>query len=167
MFNQGGRSSALLEFANSAFASQNGGFTYNDSPYVHALNKALCLEKAAVQVYTVSARRMIRSMPEISRRTQSHFHAQRQLVRMIFAQRGLPENDHSSLRAMASIAVAKASRFIPTDQVRATWLQTNAHGVEYALCSHYEDLIKIAPQADQAILKELLEQTRDFSEEPM
>jgi hypothetical protein len=167
MFNQGGRSAALLEFAQRSLVSQNGGFTYNDSPYVHALNKALQLEKAAVQVYTVSARRLINAMPEISRRTQSHFQAQRHLVKMIFAQRGLPDGDNSSLRAMASVAAAKASKYIPGDTVRSTWLQSNAHIVEQSLCGQYEELIKMAPLADKEILKSLLDQTRDFSEESM
>ncbi|MCX6116759.1 MAG: hypothetical protein NT027_04405 [Proteobacteria bacterium] len=164
MFNQGGRSATLLSFANQSFVGQNGGFTYNDSPYVHALNRTLQLEKAVVGLYAVKIRKSKLRHDEISFRTKAHLEAQRQLVRLIFSQRGLPDSDPATFTAVASTFAARASKWLPSP-MNEPILDASLRGVEHALADRYLNLLKLAPANDHPFLLKLLEQVRDFSDE--
>ena len=162
MFNQGSRSFGALSLDTPTFLGSSGGFTYNESPYVHALNHVLQLECAAISLYAAEQRRSGR--PVACERTASHQNAQRQLVTLIFAQRGLPESDPASLVALTTNMAARVARYIPST-VQAPVLGVTAHRVELALVHRYSKLLKVAPPKDLTILESLLEQARDFSAE--
>lgn len=162
MFHQGGRASVLLGFSGSGISRQKDGFTYNDSPYVHGLNRTLQLEQAAIALYTAR----IRAGQDFSTANACHHHAYRQLVRLIFAQRGLPDSDPVSFTAVTTTLAARASRWIP-GAVHTTVLDAGAHRIESALWDRYSALLLIAPDYDRKVIEELLEQTRDFSTESL
>lgn len=169
MFNQSSRTSVLFGMGAGTYEQASGGFTYNDSPYVHALNRALQLEQAAVAIYAAKQRGA--ELDEDSRaiaveRTSCHHDALRQLVRIIFAQRAIPDSDPATFTTLTSTLAARASRWIPSP-VKAPVLDLSAHRIETALLRRYEALVSIAPAADLEVLKNLLEQARDFSEESL
>lgn len=164
MFNEGGRTAELLSFANSSFVNQNGGFTYNDSPYVHALNRTLQLEQAAIDVYAALLGRAKDQWDLLIERTDGHHNAHRQLVRIIFSQRGLPDTKPVSFTAVASTFAAKASKWMPLP-VKTPLLGASAARLEQSLVDRYVELLNLAPEADQMILTELCQQARDFSSE--
>ena len=164
MFNQGSRSFGALSLNSGPLLSGSvGGFTYNHSPYIHALNHALQLECVASSLYAAEQRSGI-GQPAAIERTSRHQSAQRQLVRLIFAQQGLPDSDPATLIAVTSNVAARVARYVPS-QVRAPILGVSAHRVELALSRRYEKLLKLAPLQDLTILESLLEQSRDFSVE--
>lgn len=165
MFNQSSRSSMLFSLDAAAFGQGTGGFLNNDSPYVHALNRALQLEQAAVSVYAACQRG--RSQVDLYReRTSCHHHALRELVRLIFAQRAIPDSDPASFIALTSTMAARASRWMP-QTVKLPVLEMGSHRIEAALCRRYEKLVEMAPTTDRGILENLLEQTRDFCDESL
>lgn len=169
MFNQSSRTSMLFSLGANAYEQNSGGFTYNDSPYVHELNRALQLEQAAVAIYAAKQRGQDQdpiTQDDARERTNCHHHALRQLVRIIFAQRAIPDSDPASFTALTSTIAAKASRWIPSP-VKTPVLDLSAHRIEAALLRRYEALIGIAPPADTEVLKNLLEQARDFSNESL
>ena len=148
-------------------ATTNGGFTYNDSPYVHALNRALQLEHAAVAIYAARQRRPFledgRAGATAIDRTESHNKALRQLVQLIFAQRGLPDGEPAGITAVTGTVAARVSRFMPA-LVQDPMLGVSAQRIEYALARRYRDILRIAPESDREIIKMLLEQVIDYSE---
>ena len=162
MFHQSGKTAAILGFGDSSIARQNDGFTYNDSPYIHALNRSLQLEQAAIALY--SAR--IRAGQDFNSRNSCHYFAYRQLVRIIFAQRGLPDSDPVSFTAVATTLTAKASRWLP-GAVHSSILDAGAYRVEHALSKRYKSLLALCPQCDRDLIEELYQQTRDFSRESL
>lgn len=168
MFQQGSRAPMLLGFGSPGFARQTGGFTYNDSPYVHALNRTLQLEQAAISLY--SARIRSRHQDHYSafdqERHSFHHNSYRQLVRLIFAQRGLPDSDPISFTAVTSTLAVQFARWMP-EALNSPMLLASAHHLEAVLIKRYDALLKIAPESDQEILRKLSQQTRDFLTESL
>ena len=147
--------------------STNPSLTYNDTPYVVALNRALQLEHTAVAIYAAKQRRPValdgRAGASAIDKTEGHNKAVRQLVQLIFAQKGLPDSDPAGLTAVTATVAAKVSRFMPT-LVQDPMLGVSAQRVEYALARRYRQLIKMAPDSDREIIKALLEQTVLYAE---
>lgn len=147
--------------------SSNGqAFNYNDSPYIHALNRALQLEHAAVAIYAAkqrSSHHLNRSGATAIDRTSVHHTALRQLVRLIFAQRGLPDSDPAGITAMTGTVAARVSRYMP-HIVQDPVLGVSAQRIELALARRYRQLLSIAPDADRTLIATLLEQVCEFSE---
>lgn len=169
MFNQSSRTAILFGLGADAFEQASGGFTYNDSPYVHELNRALQLEQAAVATYAAKQRGTEEdsALRAVSReRTSCHHHALRELVRIIFAQRAIPDSDPATFTTLTSTIAARASKWIPSP-VKAPVLDLSAHRIESALVKRYEVLVGMAPPTDIDTIKNLLEQSRDFSEESL
>lgn len=140
---------------------------YNETPYIRALNRALELEQAAVALYAAKQRtdgQIERKGASAIDRTASHHTALRQLVRLIFAQRGLPSSDPSGLMAVTGTVAAKVSRYMPP-MVQDPMLGVSAHRVEMALARRYRNLIDIAPESDRALIMSLLQQVCEFSEQ--
>lgn len=144
----------------------NQGFTYNDSPYVHALNRALQLEHAAVAIYAAKQRQGYQaaspSLSDALNRTELHHSALRQLVRLIFAQRGLPDSDPAGLTAVTGTVAARVSRYMPPI-VQDPMLGVSAQRIEIALTRRYRQILTLAPSNDQHLITSLLDQAREFS----
>jgi hypothetical protein len=153
----GGFSSA--SFATSSFAPPPP-VNFNESPYIRGLNHALELEQAAVSLYTAKQRLSLRDgRPGASAidRTSAHFHALRQLVRLIFAHRGIPCSDPSGFLAVTGAVAARVSRYMPPI-VQDPMLGASAHRVELALARRYRRLLELAPVSDRPLLESLLSQ---------
>ena len=142
--------------------SSGSAFNYNDTPYIVALNRALQLEHTAVAIYAAKQRRAgildNRAGATAIDRTESHNKALRQLVQLIFAQRGLPDSGPAGITAVTGTVAARVSRFMPS-LVQDPMLGVSAQRVEYALARRYRQLLDIAPEADREIINSLLRQT--------
>ena len=141
--------------------------TYNDTPYIHALNRALQLEQTAVSLYAAKQRASTTSDRQGASaidRTDSHYAALRQLVRLIFAQKGLPSSDPSGLIAVTGTVAAKVSRYMPPI-VQDPMLGVSVYRIEVALARRYRKLIDLAPETDRPIINALLRQVCEFSRE--
>jgi len=138
--------------------------TPNDTPYIEALNSALQLEQTAVAIYAARQRCSYEDRIGASSidRTDNHHKALRQLVRLIFAQRGFPESNPAGLAALTGTVAVRMTRYMPP-VVQAPVLGVSAQRVEFALIRRYRHLIKLAPKSDIATLESLLEQAQDFS----
>ena len=168
MFNQSSRTAILFGLGADTYEI-TGGFIYNDSPYVHELNRALQLEQAAVATYAAKQRGTdddSSSRAVACERTSCHHHALRELVRIIFSQRAIPDSDPATFTTLTSTIAARASKWIPS-AVKTPVLDLSAQRIEFALVKRYETLVGIAPPADIEAIKNLLEQARDFSEESL
>jgi hypothetical protein len=146
-------------------SSTNGGYTYNDTPYIHALNLALQLEHAAVAIYAAKQRNSLqiqRSGATALDRTDCHYTALRQLIGLIFAQRGLPDSDPTGITALTSTVAARVSRYMPPI-VNKPVLGASAQRIELALARRYRRLLDLAPPSDRMLILSLLEQVHEFS----
>lgn len=153
--------SAAGAFGRSPIAAS---FTYKNTPYINALNSALQLEHVAVALYAAKQRTsasLHRSGTSALNRTDCHYSALRQLIGLIFAQRGLPDSDPSEITALTSTMAAKVSRFMPP-VVQEPVLGASAQRVELALARRYRRLLNLAPDADRLLLTSLLTQTITF-----
>lgn len=143
-------------------------FNYNDTPYVVALNRALQLEHTAVAIYAAKQRRPGdsdgRAGASAVDRTDCHNKALRQLVQLIFAQRGLPDSGPAGITAVTGTVAARVSRFMPS-LVQDPMLGVSAQRVEYALARRYRQLLDLAPETDREIINSLLRQTLTFSQQ--
>ena len=160
-----GNFAALAIPAFSAASAAGGGFTYNETPYIQALNSALQLEHAAVAIYIAKQRtsyQIRRSGAAALDRTECHHTALRQLVRLIFAQRGLPDSDPAELTAMTGTVAARVSRYMPTI-VQDPVLGVSAQRIELALARRYRQLLELAPESDRLLIRNLLDQVSQFS----
>lgn len=141
---------------------------YNETPYIHALNRALQLEQTAVSLYAAKQRLSQgggrQGASSATDRTSIHYAALRQLVRLIFAQRGLPSSDPSGLMAVTGTVAAKMSRFMPS-VVQDPMLGVSAHRVELALARRYKKLLELAPETDRPMISALLRQVTEFTEQ--
>ena len=156
----------LPSFASSR-SSSAGSFNYNESPYIQALNSALQLEHAAVAIYAAKQRtsyQVNRSEASALDRTTFHHAALRQLVRLIFAQRGLPDGDPAGITAVTGTVAALVSRYMPPI-VQDPVLGVSAQRIELALARRYRQLLKLAPDSDRALIASLLDQVCQFSEQ--
>jgi hypothetical protein len=139
-------------------------FNYNETQYIVALNRALQLEHLAVAIYAAKQR-----CPSDGRagataldRTDSHHKALRQLVQLIFAQKGLPDSGPADLTALTGTVAVRMSRYMPS-LVQDPVLGVSAQRIEYALARRYRQLLQIAPKTDQEIVNRLLLQTVSFT----
>jgi hypothetical protein len=166
MFNEGGRALSFDSLRTGQLYSQNvGRFTYNDSAYVHALNKTLELEQAALAIYSARTREQTTEnelSSAIQERFSCHQLAYRQLVKIIFAQRGLPDSDPLSFTAITSTFAIRIGKWMPRN-IQSPVLGLTSQRVEAGLVRRYTQLLKLAPIYDQEILGLLFQQSRDFS----
>jgi hypothetical protein len=140
--------------------------TPNDTPYIEALNRALQLEQAAVALYAAkqrSSKATGRSGAVALDRADSHHKALRQLVRLIFAQRGFPDSDPAGLTAFTGTVAARVSRYMPP-VVQDPVLGVSAQRVEFALARRYRQVLTLAPETDRSTIMQLLEQTTAYSD---
>jgi hypothetical protein len=95
-------------------------------------------------------------------RTEFHNKALRQLVQLIFAQRGLPSSGTSGLTAVTGKVAARVSRFMPP-AVQEPMLGVSAQRIEYALARRYRQILEIAPLSDREIISTLLQEIVAFT----
>lgn len=154
----------VLSFSSFRGRPRTSGFHYNDTPYVAALNRALQLEHTAVAIYAVKQRGASdgRAGATAMDRTEFHNKALRQLVQLIFAQRGLPSSGTSGLTAVTGKVAARVSRFMPP-LVQEPMLGVSAQRVEYALARRYRQILEIAPAPDREIISSLLQEIVTFT----
>jgi hypothetical protein len=158
MFQHNVKPSAVMGLSLTSVNRRYESFTYNDSPYVHALNRALQLEQAAM--YLFNAR--LRAGEDCNSIVAFHHYAYRQLVRLIFAQRGLPDSGPATFTAVTTTLAARVGKWMP-EGVQHSLFDLSAARLTQSLISRYESLLEIAPPADVEAIEELLQQTRDFS----
>lgn len=148
-----------------SLVAPNKIMNFDESPYIHELNRALQLEKVAVTLYTAKQRSSYyasNSGASAQFRTNQHFTAQRQLIRLIFAQSGMPKSSPATITAVTGSMAAKVSQFMP-NSVQNPVLGVSAHRIERALTNRYQKLLKIAPKSDHELITTLLEQSNEFS----
>ena len=157
---------AALPLASFGGRPNSSGTTPNDTPYIEALNRALQLEQTAVALYAAKQRTSKatgRSGASALDRADQHHKALRQLVRLIFAQRGFPDSDPGTLTAFTGTVAARMSRYMPP-AVQDPVLGVSAQRVEYALARRYRQVLTLAPESDRFIILQLLEQTTGYRE---
>jgi hypothetical protein len=156
----------VLSFSSFRGRPRTSGLHYNDTPYVAALNRALQLEHTAVAIYAVKQRTSFgsdgRAGATAMDRTDFHNKALRQLVQLIFAQRGLPSSGTSGLTAVTGKVAARVSRFMPP-VVQEPMLGVSAQRIEYALARRYRQILEIAPLSDREIISALLNEIVNFT----
>jgi hypothetical protein len=155
-----GKSLQVKPVASSLHSAQS--VTFRQSAYIRALNKALELEESALECYRT--RLLGQSQCQQTQdRLSGHHLAYRQLVKLIFSQRGIPESDPVGLVAITSRFASRVGKIMPSN-VQTPVLDLTAHRIEMALIKRYWSLLKLAPSYDLDSLQALLQQARDFSE---
>ncbi len=119
--------------------------TFRDSPYINELNRVLKHEIEACAIY---------SKLVLSVGLDCHQIAARELVRLIVAHRGVPD-DHGGF------TLSLARRFLGICDVAPSGVaklitSTTLRQFELKLVERYDHLISIAPISDQVILNDLL-----------
>ena len=129
--------------------------TYRSDAYIHRLNRALQAEMRAVAAYR--SLRQGRPRPAFDHHGESHRLAAKELVRLVVANRGLPE-DRSVLslgltRTFIQVCEALPSRL--TERAATGTLRQ----LEQQLVTSYRRLLDVAPARDVPTLTRLLRST--------
>lgn len=125
--------------------------TFRTNDYIHRLNRTLQAEMRALSAYTSLTEQR---SPPMDSGVEAHHLAGRELVRLIIANRGVPED-----RAALSLGITKRliqfCTLVPTrltERVTVTTLRQ----LERVLIAHYQKLLTIAPGRDRDDLEQLL-----------
>jgi hypothetical protein len=135
--------------------------TFQTNDYIHKLNRTLQAEMRAVSAYGSLAEVPSLGL-ELSDVTAGHQHAGKELVRLIIANRGIPEDKAGVSLGLTKTFVqlcAAMPKGISGRATRKTLLR-----LEHGLGSSYRKLLKLAPARDVAALTELLAQTEKHKE---
>ncbi len=135
--------------------------TFQTNDYIHKLNRTLQAEMRAVSAYGSLAEK-----PELGSEladvTAGHQHAGRELVRLIVANRGIPEDKVGVSLGLTKTFVQLCASMPRGIAGRAT--RTTLIRLEQNLVGSYHKLLKLAPARDAGILTELLAQTEKHTE---
>lgn len=126
--------------------------TFNDSEYVQRLNVALQLETLAVKVYSQLQKL---DEPAAMERSCLHQHSSRQIIRMVIAQRGVPEERPTSLLTLIQAAALQAVELMPSN-VQKRLLGRMGVRLARQLKRTYLNLIPIAPPQDVETIRDLM-----------
>jgi hypothetical protein len=130
--------------------------TFRSDDYIHRLNRTLQAEVRALSAYVSLAHH--RSLePVIAEGSASHHHASRELVRLVIASRGVPE-DRSALSIGLTRRLVTLFNRMPSGLAERATVVT-LRQLERQLIPNYKHLLKVAPARDLDTLRELLEQT--------
>jgi hypothetical protein len=141
--------------------------TFRDNDYIHRLNRALQAEMRAVSAWGRVASGKTRGAAELdgehwrheaSAVAEEHQRAGRELVRLIVANRGIPE-DKTALPIAVAPAVVGLLRAMPAAVAAPAERRTLAL-VEARLAQGYQRLLREAPTADRLALAALLDGTQ-------
>lgn len=132
--------------------------TFRHNGYIHRLNRTLQAEMraiAAYRAYDSNDRELVADGAE-------HQAAARELVRLIIANRGVPE-DRSALDLGLTPALIRIFGRVPTRFFARATVGT-LETIERRLVGQYRRLLSEAPQSDAAAIAELLRQTERHAE---
>lgn len=124
--------------------------TFKSSEYIHNLNRTLQSEMRAIATYQNSS---ASGEPNCSDKAAEHQHCARELVRIIIANRGIPE-DATVLKNALLPPLVKAYKAFP-DQLQKQMLLRTLLQIEKRLHSKYESLIDQAPSRDRLDIRAL------------
>ena len=131
--------------------------TFRSSDYIHRLNRVLQAEVRALSGYlALSGYRDGDQV--VADGTTGHQFASRELVRLIVANRGVPEDRSALSLGLTRRLVVLVARMPAGIAARAT--TATLRQLERQVVPGYQHLLTVAPPRDQATLTELLEQTQ-------
>ncbi len=133
--------------------------TFRDSPYIHALNRALKDEIEACAIYAQLMRLdpvAIHARVDVATGFENHQGAGKELIKLIIAHRGLPDDQGSFSLGLARriLRICDVAPVGVSRRLSATTIKQ----MELRLINRYEELLALAPQSDIAILEDLLGQ---------
>ena len=135
--------------------------TFRSNSYIHRLNRTLQAEMRVLSAYCGLGEHPTLGS-DLATVTAGHQHAGRELVRLIIANRGIPE-DKSALSFGLTKTLVQLCAAMPRGIAgRAT--RTTLVRLEQNLVTNYEKLLKVAPARDASSLAELLSQTKRHGE---
>jgi hypothetical protein len=131
--------------------------TFSDNDYVHRLNRTLQSEMRAVQAYQSAGDHQ----PDTGA-LEAHQRAGRELVQLVIANRGIPE-DRTALSLGLTRRFIQIATRVPS-RIGARVTLNTLHRLETHLLDSYETLIKMAPSRDLGVLSDLLRETERRAE---
>lgn len=132
-----------------------GATLFRDDRFIRILNQLLQTELGAAQTYRLLARNGISLGHDLY---DSHRYAARQLVNLIVANRGLPEENSLSLPAELSAALVRISRLMPGRMGQKAAV-SGCEAVESWLLERYRAAIRLSRNGSKAPLGELAQET--------
>jgi hypothetical protein len=132
--------------------------TYRESDYIHRLNRTLQAEMRAVSAYRSVGLRLPEKLTDAF---DGHQRAGRELVRLVIANRGVPE-DRSALSFGLTRTVVQILSRVPSRLAERVTSQTLLR-LETHLEESYQRLLEIAPARDRLVLNGLLQQAERFA----
>ena len=134
--------------------------TFRSNAYIHRLNRTLQAEHRANGAYASlklprhRSGAVGREGPKLARMGSDHQQATRDLVRLIVANRGIPE-DRSALAVPIARGIIGVCNLVPSRLAQQASLRT-LRQIEQRLATSYRELIAMAPGADIPLLTALL-----------
>jgi hypothetical protein len=139
-------------------AAEVSATTFRTNDYIHRLNRALQAEMRALSAYS-SLVAGGADQASLDAGVTIHHGAGRELVRLIIANRGVPE-ERAALSFGLTRRLITFCNLVPTrlsEQVSFSTLRQ----LERLLLSHYQKLLTLAPPRDQEPIKQLLAKTQE------
>jgi hypothetical protein len=131
--------------------------TFRSNDYIHRLNRTLQAEMRALSAYT-SLLSNPQDHADLVLTAENHQLASRELIRLIIANRGIPE-DRAGISLGLTRSLIRLCTLVPTRLTDKVSLST-LRRIEQGLVVRYEKLLKMAPTRDQEALLHLLAQTQ-------
>ena len=131
--------------------------TFRSNDYIHRLNRTLQAEMRAMSAYS-SLLTNPQDRANFALAAENHQLASRELIRLIIANRGIPE-DHVGIRVGLTRSLIRLCTLVPTRLTEKVSLSTLSR-IELGLVARYQKLLKMAPARDQEALLHLLAQTQ-------
>lgn len=131
--------------------------TFQTNDYIHRLNRTLQAEMRAVSAYG-----SLSDKPELDAVTADHQHAGKELVKLIIANRGIPEDRGGVSFGLTRTFVQLCAAMPRGIAGRAT--RTTLVRLEQNLVASYQKLLTLAPARDSQTLGDLLSQTEKHAE---
>ena len=131
--------------------------TFRSNDYIHRLNRTLQAEMRAVSAYA-SLLINPQDHANFGLTAENHQLASRELIRLIIANRGIPE-DRAGISLGLTRSLIRLCTLVPTRLTDKVSLST-LRRIEQGLVVRYETLLKMAPTRDQEALLHLLAQTQ-------
>lgn len=138
-------------------SSQASVTTFRNNSYIHRLNRTLQAEMRTIAAYRACLKALQTvdgAAATLAANSAEHQVAGRELVRLIIANRGIPE-DRSALSFGLTPALIRIFSGLFARATRGT-----LEALERRLAIHYQALLKEAPAYDAVVLTELLKQTQ-------
>jgi hypothetical protein len=157
----GGGTTGSVGLSSSGFLGHPPSTTFRSNAYIHRLNRTLQAETRALNAYAALTRK---AEPRLEGRlrvaTDAHQDGGRELVRLIIAHRGIPE-DKAAISLGLTGSALRLMRAFPEQVARRATTQTLI-GLERLIIGNYRKAIKLAPACDKEILEDLLTRCEDL-----